>query len=126
MDPTLETRFSGFGTLNRRQGLLNGGISEGTTEVFHGPNLSIMEPLEVYNRGPTPRAMLVRPTIGVAPASWPMGLLVVGRLPYASPSLIPSYPLRWNQGLSLNFWLFLEYAYRHALNVDKTDFISDT
>nr|POE74149.1 prohibitin-3, mitochondrial [Quercus suber] len=37
---------------------------------------NIVGPQEPFNRESTPRAMLVGPTMGVAPSLWPMGLLV--------------------------------------------------
>ena len=42
----------------------------------------IVGPQEAFNWESAPRAMLVGPTMGVAPSLWPMGLLVVGRPPY--------------------------------------------
>ena len=43
---------------------------------------NIVGPQEAFNWESAPRAMLVGPTMGVAPSLWPMGLLVVGQPPY--------------------------------------------
>lgn len=82
MGPTLETGFQALG-LSIDIECCSGAVSSKALPKYYmdrAPNKVGLR--GAPNQGLTPRAMLVRPTIGVALASWPMGLLVMGRLSY--------------------------------------------